>query len=98
MTTPRHPDLPGFGLSSRASLEKKSPLDRSESKAADALAGVDKVVAISAVSASRFMLHLVLVRAWISRSPPLLCLGVLAGTGSQKVVFRFGLGEETVYY
>jgi hypothetical protein len=40
MTTPRHPDLPGFGLSSRASLEKKSPLDRSESEAADALAGL----------------------------------------------------------
>ena len=40
MTTPRHHDLPGFGLSSRASLEKKSPLDRSESEAADALAGL----------------------------------------------------------
>jgi hypothetical protein len=40
LTTPRHQDLSGFGLSSRASLEKKSPLDRSESEAADALAGL----------------------------------------------------------
>ena len=40
LTTPRHQDLSGFGLSTRASLEKKSPLDRSESEAADALAGL----------------------------------------------------------
>jgi hypothetical protein len=41
MTTPRHQDLSGFGLSSRMSAEKTSPpLDRSESEAADALAGL----------------------------------------------------------
>jgi hypothetical protein len=40
LTTSRHQDLSGFGLSSRASLEKISPLDRSESEAADALAGL----------------------------------------------------------
>jgi hypothetical protein len=40
LKTSRNQDLSGFGLSSRASLEKKSPLDRSESEAADALAGL----------------------------------------------------------
>ena len=40
MTAPRSQDLSGFGLSSRVSGEQKSPLDRSESEAADALAGL----------------------------------------------------------
>lgn len=40
MTAPRPLDLSGFGLSSRMPVEKKSPLDRSESEAADALAGL----------------------------------------------------------
>jgi hypothetical protein len=40
MTTSWPQDLSGFGLSSRASREQKSPLERSESEAADALAGL----------------------------------------------------------
>ena len=40
MTSPRPQDLSGFGLSSRVSVDKKCPLDRSESEAADALAGL----------------------------------------------------------
>jgi hypothetical protein len=40
LTTPRHQDLSGFGLSCRTFLEKKFPLDKSESEAADALAGL----------------------------------------------------------
>lgn len=40
MTAPQPQDLSRFGLSSRLSVEKKSPLERSESEAADALAGL----------------------------------------------------------
>jgi len=37
---PRQQDVPGLGLSLRLGQENKSPLDRSESEAADALAGL----------------------------------------------------------
>jgi HMG (high mobility group) box len=40
MTGPRHQDLSGFGLSSRVSVEKMPPLQKSESEAADVLAGL----------------------------------------------------------
>ncbi len=40
MHSPRQQELPGLGLSLRLSQEQKSPLDRNESEAADALAGL----------------------------------------------------------
>ena len=40
MPSPRQQELPGLGLSLRLSQEQKSPLDRNESEAADALAGL----------------------------------------------------------
>lgn len=40
MAAPRQQDLPGFGLSSRIDVENVHPLQRSESEAVDALAGL----------------------------------------------------------
>lgn len=40
LTFPRQQELPGLGMTLRISQENKSPLDRNESEAADALAGL----------------------------------------------------------